>query len=385
MKRIVYADHAATTPVSPSVLSAMLPFFCEIYGSPSSLYSVGRKAREGVENARNQVAAAINAHSNEIYFTSGGTESDNWAIRGVAAAMAQKGKNHLIFSAFEHPAVLRPAQLLEKQGFSVTFLPVHENGIVRPEELEQAIRPSTGLVSIMSVNNEVGTIQPISRIGQICRENGVLFHTDAVQAIGHLAMDVKEQNIDLLSLSGHKLRGPKGVGALYIRQGTFFPNLMDGGQQERQRRPGTENTAGIVGLGAAIEESVLQREETNRHLEQLGNRLLEGALQIPRVFLNGDRTQRLPATFNLCFEGVEGSSLLLMLDMKGICVSSGSACASGSREVSHTLTAMGLPPERTRSCLRFSLGAENTEEDVAYILQELPAVVERLRQLAPLS
>lgn len=385
MKRIVYADHAATTPVSPSVLSAMLPFFCETYGNPSSLYSVGRKAREGVENARNQVAAAIKAHSNEIYFTSGGTESDNWAIRGAAAAMAQKGKNHLIFSAFEHPAVLHPAQLLEKQGFSVTFLPVHENGIVRPEELEQAIRPSTGLVSIMSVNNEVGTIQPISQIGQICRENGVLFHTDAVQAIGHLPIDVKEQNIDLLSLSGHKLRGPKGVGALYIRQGTFFPNLMDGGQQERQRRPGTENTAGIVGLGAAIEESVLQREETNRHLEQLGNRLLEGALQISRVFLNGDRTQRLPGTFNLCFEGVEGSSLLLMLDMKGICVSSGSACASGSREVSHTLTAMGLPPEQARSCLRFSLGAENTEEDVKYILQELPAVVERLRQLAPLS
>lgn len=384
MKRVIYVDNAATTPVSPAVLEAMLPFYKEIYGNPSSIYSVGRKAKAPMEDARMKIARCLNAQANEIYFTSGGSEADNWAIKGAAHLMAQKGKKHLITTAFEHHAVLHTMQALEKEGFLVTYLPVHENGIVRPEELESAIRSDTALVSIMYANNEIGTIQPIPELAEICRKHGVLFHTDAVQAVGNVPIDVKAQQIDMLSLSGHKLHAPKGVGALYIRQGLVLPNLIDGGAQERNRRAGTENVAGIVGLGVAIEEACAGMEERNRRLCAMRDRLIEGALQIPRSRLNGDRQQRLPGNVSLCFEGIEGESLLLMLDMKGICASSGSACTSGSLDPSHVLLAIGLPHEIAHGSLRISLGSQNTEEEIDQILEELPKVVSYLRSMSPL-
>nr|WP_317412752.1 cysteine desulfurase NifS [uncultured Solibaculum sp.] len=384
MTRIVYADNAATTSTAPSVVKAMLPYFTELYGNPSSLYKVGQEAREGVDRARQQVADAIGSLPSEIFFTSGGSEADNWAIKGVAYSLASKGKKHLITSAFEHHAVLHSMEALQKEGFEVTLLPVYENGIVKPEDVAKAIRPDTALVSIMYANNEIGTIQPIPEIGAICREKGVLFHTDAVQAIGMVDIDVKEQNIDLLSLSGHKFHGPKGVGALYCRRGLRFPNLIDGGAQELNRRAGTENVPGIVGLGAAIQEATADIPGRTARIQAMRDRLIDGVLQIPRSRLNGDRQHRLAGNANFCFEGIEGESLLLMLDAKGIAASSGSACTSGSLDPSHVLLAIGLPHEIAHGSLRISLSDVNTEEDVDAILEALPPIVERLRAMSPL-
>ena len=384
MKRLIYADNAATTPVSKSVLEAMLPFYTEYYGNPSSLYSVGRDAKKPLELARETVAECLGTLPNEIFFTSGGSEADNWAIKGIAHALAPKGKKHIITSAFEHHAVLHSTDALEKEGFEVTYLDVHEDGLVRPEEVEAAIREDTALVTIMYANNEIGTIQPIPEIGAICKKHGVVFHTDAVQAVGNVHIDVKEQNIDLLSLSGHKLHAPKGVGVLYIRKGLHFPNLIDGGAQERGRRAGTENVAGIVGLGTAIREACATIDERGKRLTAMRDRLIDGALQIGRSRLNGDRVKRLPGNINMCFEGIEGESLLLMLDLKGICASSGSACTSGSLDPSHVLLAIGLPHEVAHGSLRISLSEQNTEEDVDYILEVLPQIVSRLREMSPL-
>ncbi len=384
MTRIVYADNAATTSTAPSVVKAMLPYFTELYGNPSSLYTVGQEAREGVDHARQQVADAIGALSSEIFFTSGGSEADNWAIKGIAHALATKGKKHLITSAFEHHAVLHSMEALQKEGFEVTLLPVYENGLVKPQDVADAIRPDTALVSIMYANNEIGTIQPILEIGAICREKGVLFHTDAVQAIGMVDINVKAQNIDLLSLSGHKFHGPKGIGALYCRRGLRFPNLIDGGAQELNRRAGTENVPGIVGLGAAIQEATADIPGRTARIQAMRDRLIDGVLQIPRSRLNGDRQHRLAGNANFCFEGIEGESLLLMLDAKGIAASSGSACTSGSLDPSHVLLAIGLPHEIAHGSLRISLSDVNTEEDVDAILEALPPIVERLRAMSPL-
>ena len=383
MKRFVYADNAATTQVSKPVLDAMLPYLSEQYGNPSSLYQFGQTAKSAVEHAREQVAAALGAESNEIYFTSGGSESDNWAIKGIAELLAPKGKKHIITTKFEHHAVLHTAQHLEKQGFEITYLDVHSDGLVRVEEVAAAIRPDTALVTIMYANNEIGTIQPIAEIGKLCHEKGVLFHTDAVQAVGQVHINVKEQNIDMLSLSGHKIHAPKGIGALYIRKGIRFKNLIDGGAQERGRRAGTENTASIVGLGVAIENAVKNIDERAQRLTAMRNRLIDGALKIERSRLNGDREKRLPGNINMCFEGVEGESLLLWMDLKGICCSSGSACTSGSLDPSHVLLAIGLPHEIAHGSLRLSLGDYNTEEDVDYILQQLPEIISYLRKMSP--
>ena len=383
MKRFVYADNAATTQVSKPVLDAMLPYLSEQYGNPSSLYQFGQTAKSAVEHAREQVAAALGAESNEIYFTSGGSESDNWAIKGIAELLAPKGKKHIITTKFEHHAVLHTAQHLEKQGFEITYLDVHSDGLVRVEEVAAAIRPDTALVTIMYANNEIGTIQPIAEIGKLCHEKGVLFHTDAVQAVGQVHINVKEQNIDMLSLSGHKIHAPKGIGALYIRKGIRFKNLIDGGAQERGRRAGTENTASIVGLGVAIENAVKNIDERAQRLTAMRNRLIDGALKIERSRLNGDREKRLPGNINMCFEGVEGESLLLWMDLKGICCSSGSACTSGSLDPSHVLLAIGLPHEIAHGSLRLSLGDYNTEEDVDYILDQLPEIISYLRKMSP--
>ncbi len=383
MKRFVYADNAATTQVSKPVLDAMLPYLSEQYGNPSSLYQFGQTAKSAVEHAREQVAAALGAESNEIYFTSGGSESDNWAIKGIAELLAPKGKKHIITTKFEHHAVLHTAQHLEKQGFEITYLDVHSDGLVRVEEVAAAIRPDTALVTIMYANNEIGTIQPIAEIGKLCHEKGVLFHTDAVQAVGQVHINVKEQNIDMLSLSGHKIHAPKGIGALYIRKGIRFKNLIDGGAQERGRRAGTENTASIVGLGVAIENAVKNIDERAQRLTAMRNRLIDGALKIERSRLNGDREKRLPGNINMCFEGVEGESLLLWMDLKGICCSSGSACTSGSLDPSHVLLAIGLPHEIAHGSLRLSLGDYNTEEDVDYILEQLPEIISYLRKMSP--
>ena len=384
MTRFVYADNAATTPVSQPVLDAMLPYFCERYGNPSSLYSVGREAKKAVEEAREIIAGCLNAGPSEIFFTSGGSESDNWAIKGAAYEQAKKGKKHIITTKFEHHAVLHSVASLEKQGFSVTYLDVHENGIIRPDEVEAAIREDTALVTIMYANNEIGTIQPIKEIGEICKRRQVLFHTDAVQAIGNVHIDVEGQNIDMLSLTGHKIHGPKGCGALYVRRGVKLQNLIDGGAQERSRRAGTENTAGMVGLAAAMKAACSTVDERVARLTKMRDRLIEGALKIERSRLNGDPKRRLPGNVNLCFEGIEGESLLLMLDMKGICASSGSACTSGSLDPSHVLLAIGLPHEIAHGSLRISLSDQNTEEDVDTILECLPPIVERLRAMSPL-
>lgn len=384
MKRFVYADNAATTAVSKPVLDAMLPYYTEHYGNPSSLYSLGRDAKKPLEEAREAVAQCFGAMPNEIFFTSGGSEADNWAIKGVAHALAPKGKKHLITTQFEHHAVLHTMQTLEKEGFEVTYLDVHEDGLVRVKELEDAIREDTALVSIMYANNEIGTIQPIPEIGAVCKKHGVLFHTDAVQAVGNVKINVKEQNIDLLSLSGHKLHAPKGIGALYIRNGLRFPNLIDGGAQERGRRAGTENVAGIVGLATAVKTACDTIDQRVERLTRMRDRLIDGALKIERSRLNGDRTHRLAGNINMCFEGIEGESLLLMLDMNGICASSGSACTSGSLDPSHVLLAIGLPHEIAHGSLRISFGDENTEEDVDYILDVLPGIVSRLREMSPL-
>ena len=384
MDRTVYADNAATTAVSPQVLEAMLPYYKEVYGNPSSLYSVGQKAKAALEEARETVAACLGAEAGEIYFTSCGTESDNWAIKGAAHAMKKKGKDHIITSAFEHHAVLHTCQALEKEGFTVTYLPVHENGIVRPEELEAAITDRTGLVTIMYANNEIGTIQPIPEIGAICKKHGVWFHTDAVQAVGNVHIHVKDQNIDMLSLSGHKFHAPKGVGALYIRRGIAIPNLLDGGAQERGKRGGTENVAQIVGLAAGLKEACATIDQRVARLSPLRDKLMDGLLKIDRCRVNGDREHRLPGNVSMCFQGVEGESLLLMLDLKGISASSGSACTSGSLDPSHVLLSIGLPHEVAHGSLRLSFGDYNTEEDIDYILEVLPPIIQRLRSMSPL-
>lgn len=383
MSRKVYADNAATTAVAPQVLEAMLPFYKEVYGNPSSLYSLGQEAKKPLEEAREAVARCLGAQPQEIYFTSCGTESDNWAIKGAAHAMKKKGKTHIITSAFEHHAVLHTCQALEKEGFTVTYLPVHENGIVRPQELEAAITEETGLVTIMYANNEIGTLQPIPEIGAICKKHGVLFHTDAVQAVGNVPIDVKEQNIDMLSLSGHKLHAPKGVGALYIRSGVSIQNYMDGGAQERGKRGGTENVASIVGLAAAMERACATMEERRVKLTAMRDKLIDGLLKIPRCRLNGDRERRLPGNVSFCFQGVEGESLLLMLDLKGISASSGSACTSGSLDPSHVLLALGRPHEVAHGSLRLSLSHENRPEEIDYILEVLPGIVSYLRGMSP--
>ncbi len=384
MARFIYADNAATTPVSKTVLEAMEPFYTQYYGNPSSLYSVGREAKRPLELARETIAQCLGAAPNEIFFTSGGSESDNWALKGIAHELAKKGKKHIITSKFEHHAILHACESLEKEGFEVTYLDVHNDGLVRPEELEAAIREDTAIVSIMYANNEIGTIQPIPEIGAICKKHKVIFHTDAVQAAGNVRIDVNEQNIDLLSLSAHKFHGPKGVGVLFIRKGIRLPNLIDGGAQERGRRAGTENVAGIVGMSVALKEACDTMEERGARLTKMRDRLIDNALKIERSRINGDRVKRLPGNINMCFEGIEGESLLLMLDLKGVCASSGSACTSGSLDPSHVLLSIGLPHEIAHGSLRLSFSDQNTEEDVDYILEILPQIVERLRSMSPL-
>ena len=382
--RFVYADNAATTSVSKKVVEAMLPYMTEHYGNPSSLYGIGQTAASAVRTARQQVATALGADEKEIFFTSGGSEADNWAIRGAAALGAKKGKKHLITTKFEHHAVLHTMAALEKEGFNVTYLDVYENGIVKVEDVEKAITDETCLVTIMYANNEIGTIQPIAEIGKLCHDKGVLFHTDAVQAVGHVKIDVKEQNIDMLSLSGHKFHAVKGIGALYCKKGIRLPNLIEGGSQESGRRAGTENVPGIVGLGVAITEMVENLEENYNKTKELRDRLFEGASKISHSRINGDKEQRLPGNFSMCFEGVEGESLLLMLDMNGICASSGSACTSGSLDPSHVLLSIGLKHEVAHGSLRLSLNEHNTVEDVDYILEVLPKIIDRLRDMSPL-
>ena len=382
--RYVYADNAATTPVSKKVVEAIMPYLTEHFGNPSSLYETGQVAHRAVEKARGQVAAALNADPKEIFFTSGGSEADNWAIRGAAALGAKKGKKHLITTKIEHHAVLHTMAALEKEGFTVTYLDVYDNGIVKVEDVEKAITDETCLVTIMYANNEIGTIQPIAEIGKLCRDKGVLFHTDAVQAVGHVAIDVKEQNIDMLSLSGHKFHATKGIGALYCKKGLRLPNLIEGGAQESGRRAGTENVPGIVGLGVAIEDMCSNIEENYKKVSALRDRLFEGASKISHSRINGDTEHRLPGNFSMCFEGIEGESLLLMLDMNGICASSGSACTSGSLDPSHVLLAIGLKHEVAHGSLRLSLSENNTDEDVDHILEVLPGIVDRLRAMSPL-
>ncbi len=382
--RFVYADNAATTKVSPKVVEAMIPYMTEGYGNPSSLYAFGQKAHRAIENARQQVADVLGCDKGEVYFTSGGSEADNWAIRGAAILGAKKGKKHIITSKIEHHAVLHTLSKLEKEGFTVTYLDVYENGIVKVEDVEKAITDETCLVTVMYANNEIGTIQPIKEIGALCKEKGVLFHTDAVQAVGHVKIDVKAENIDMLSLSGHKFHAVKGTGALYCRKGIRLENLIEGGSQESGRRAGTENVPGIVGLGVAITEMAEHMEENTKKVSALRDRLFEGASKISHSRINGDTEKRLPGNFSMCFEGVEGESLLLYLDMQGVCASSGSACTSGSLDPSHVLLAIGLKHEVAHGSLRLSLGEENTQEDVDHILQVLPGIVERLRNMSPL-
>lgn len=380
----VYADQAATTKISSRALQAMMDCCKEHPGNPSSLHEAGRDAEAVLEKARSEIAAMLHAKPAEIYFTSGGSEADNWAITQAAALGAKKGKKHLISTAFEHHAVLHTLEALQKQGFEVTLLPVHEDGLVRPDELEAAIREDTALVSVMYVNNEVGTVAPIAQIGEICRRKGVLFHTDAVQAAGHLPIDVEAGKIDMLSLAAHKFHGPRGVGALYVRKGIPIGNLIYGGGQERGKRAGTENVPGIVGMAEALRESLEDRAQKNARVLQMREKLADAILQIPKTRLNGDRKNRIAGNLNFCFEGIEGESLLLYLDLQGICASSGSACTSGSLDPSHVLLALGLPAEVAHGSLRLSLDETNTEEEVDYMIEKLPAVVERLRAMSPI-
>ncbi len=384
MKNIIYVDNAATTKISPEVIESMLPYLKEDYGNPSSIYSLGRESRKAVESAREQVAKAINSETSEIYFTSGGSESDNWAVKGVAFANEKKGK-HIITTSIEHHAVLHTCKYLEKYGFEITYLPVKSNGIVDIEVLKKAIRKDTILISIMFANNEIGTIQPIKEIGAIAKEKGIYFHTDAVQAVGQVPINVKDLNIDLLSLSAHKFNGPKGVGALYIRKGVNISNMIHGGSQERNMRAGTENVASIVGMGKAIEITTKDIEKKNTYLLGLRDTLIKGLLDtIPDTILNGDKVDRLPNNVNICFKYIEGESILLMLDSLGVCASSGSACTSGSLEPSHVLLAIGLPHEIAHGSLRLTLSKENTQKDIEYILEILPPIIEKLRGMSPL-
>jgi cysteine desulfurase len=381
---MIYTDNAATTAVGKAALDAMLPVLTEDYGNPSSLHLLGQKAATLLEDARKTVAGCIGALPNEIYFTSGGSEADNWAITQAAALGAAKGKKHIISTAFEHHAVLHTLKKLEREGFEVTLLDVHSDGIVRVDELAAAIRPDTALVTIMYANNEIGTIQPIAEIGAVCKEKGVFFHVDAVQAVGHLPIDVKKENIDALSMSGHKFHGPKGTGAMYWRNGVRLTNFIEGGAQERNKRGGTENLPAIVGMAAALKDACDHMEEHNARVTAMRDRLIDGILgSISHVRLNGDRTNRLPGNVNVCFEGIEGESLLLRLDLAGICASSGSACTSGSLDPSHVLLAIGLPKEIAHGSLRLTLDYLNTEEEVDYILDKLPGIVSTLRDMSP--
>ena len=384
MEQFVYVDNAATTKLSPAVLEAMMPYLTEEYGNPSSLYRFGNHAKRAIEQARKEVADVLGAEPFEILFTGGGTEADNW-VKEIMRSLKARGKNHFITSAVEHHALLHSAQRLQKEGFEVTFIPVDREGQIDPEQVRAAIRPETGLVSIMFANNEIGTIYPIKEIGAICRQAGVLFHTDAVQAAGHLPINVKEMNIDLLSLSAHKFHGPKGVGAFYCRRGIPLPSLIDGGAQERSKRAGTENVAGIVGLGAALRLANEEMSETSARVSAMRDRLIDGILQtVPMCRLNGPRHNRLPGNCNISFLGIEGESLLLRLDLAGIAASSGSACASSSLDPSHVLLAIGLPHEVAHGSVRLSLSDYNTEEDVDYILEKLPEIVSTLRSMSPL-
>lgn len=382
MSRSIYADHAATTRLSQKALETMMPYLQNDFGNPSSLYAFGQQAKADLDTARAQVAACLNAKSEEIFFTSGGTEADNWAIKAVAELREKKGR-HIITSAIEHHAVLYTAQYLEKQGCSVTYLPVDSMGRVNPADVKAALRPDTILISIMAANNEIGTIEPVAEIGAIAREAGVLFHTDAVQAVGHIPVDVETWKCDLLSLSGHKLHGPRGVGALYVRKGLRLPPLIHGGGQEKGRRSGTENVAGAVGLAAALREAVAGMETRNQKLTAMRDRLIDGLTKLPCTRLTGDPVNRLPGTASFVFEGAEGEALLLHLDAKGIRASSGSACSSASLDPSHVLLAIGLPHEVAHGSLRLSLGEENTDEEIDYLLKEVPAVVDYLRKMSP--
>ncbi|KAJ52807.1 cysteine desulfurase [Clostridium tetanomorphum] len=385
-RKYVYMDYSATTYTKPEVLQEMIPYFTEKFANPSSkFYSISEEPRVAIDKARERVAKAINAKKDEIYFTGGGSEADNWAIKGIASAHKNKG-NHIITTAIEHHAVLHTCKFLEKNGFEVTYLPVDENGLIKIEDLKNAIKDTTILVSIMFANNEVASIQPIKEIGAVCRERKILFHTDAVQAIGHIAIDVEDMNIDLLSMAGHKFYGPKGIGALYIRKGIRIDNLIHGGGQEKGKRASTENVPSIVGMGKAIEIAVSELNEEAARLKALRDKLINGVMErIPYTKINGPVGQnRLPGSANFSFIGIEGEALLLSLDFEGVCASTGSACASGSLDPSHVLLAMGLPHELAHGSLRLSLGAGSTEEDVDYVLNVLPEIVQRLRNMSPL-
>ncbi len=379
----IYADNAATTKISQKALQAMMPYYEEVYGNPSSLHSAGQQAAAALTNARAKCAELLGCSLQEITFTSGGSEADNTAILSAAALGEKQNKRHIISTAFEHHAVLHTLDVLKKQGFEITLLDVHENGLITPEEVAAAIRPDTCLVTVMYANNEIGTIEPIAEIGEVCKKANVIFHTDAVQAAGHLKIDVKAQNIDMLSLSAHKFHGPKGVGLLYSRRGIRLTPLINGGAQERGIRAGTENLPGIIGMTAAFEEALEKLDEKNKKLYSMRNRLIEGIGEIPHSILNGDLENRLPGNVNFCFEGIEGESLLLLLDDKGICASSGSACTSGSLDPSHVLLAIGRPHEIAHGSLRLSISDENTPEEIEYIIRSVKEVVEYLRSFSP--
>ena len=380
----IYADNAATTKTSRTAINAMLPYFDEIYGNPSSLHSAGQKAAEALCSFREEAATLLNCTPREIYFTSGGSEADNQAIISAARIGEKNGKKHIISTAFEHHAVLHTLEKLKKEGFDVELLDVHEYGNISPEQVKNAIRDDTCLVTVMFANNEIGSVLPIKEIGAVCREKGVIFHTDAVQAAGHLHIDVKEQNIDMLSLSAHKFHGPKGVGILYAKKGIALTNIIEGGAQERGKRAGTENLAGIAGMTAALKEAEEHLDENALKVSALRDRLIDGLSKIPHSALNGTKENRLPGNVNFCFEGIEGEGLLLLLDEKGICASSGSACTSGSLDPSHVLLAIGRPHEIAHGSLRLPLCETNTEEEVDYIIESVKSVVERLRAMSPL-
>ncbi len=384
MKKLIYLDNAATTKTAPEVVEAMLPYFTEFYGNPSSIYDFSASSKQAVDKARGIVADALGANKDEIYFTAGGSESDNWALKATAEAYQSKGK-HIITSKIEHHAILHTCEWLEKQGYEITYLDVDENGVVKLDELKKAIRPDTILISVMFANNEIGTIQPIKEIGEIAKEHGILFHTDAVQAFGQVPIDVNEYHIDMLSASGHKLNGPKGIGFLYIRKGVKIRSLIQGGAQERKRRAGTENVPGIVGLGKAVERAVATMEARTAKERETRDYLIDRVLkEIPYTRLNGHRTLRLPNNANFSFQFVEGESMLIMLDMKGICGSSGSACTSGSLDPSHVLLAIGLPHEIAHGSLRLTLNEEIEKEDIDFVVETLKGIIERLRSMSPL-